>query len=83
MSFSLKCVNPLGRNKHSNELTNFPKSLAQLFPSIPDEAKVCLMCKFLIYNKRKSSESSLIPKRIKSDCADDGHKAAMAIFENL
>ena len=83
MSFSLKCVNPLGRNKHSNELTNFPKSLAQSFPSIPDGAKVCLTCKFLIYNKRKSSESSSIPKRIKSDCDDDDHEATMAIFEKL
>ena len=76
-------MNPLGRNKHSNELTNFPKSLAQSFPSIPDGAKVCLTCKFLIYNKRKSSESSSIPKRIKSDCDDDDHEATMAIFEKL
>ena len=84
MHWKLKCINPLNKNDHpaSKNLFDFPTYLRSVYPSVPENAKICGTCRRQIY-KQKPILSASDVKKAKTVCDDEYHKAGVAVLEQI
>ena len=80
----LKYINPLNKNDHSasKNLSDFPTLLRSAFPLVPENAKICLICRRQIY-KQKSNLSQTDTKKAKIVCNDEYHRAGLAVLQQI
>lgn len=69
------CFNPLKKENHSvnKSLVKFPQCLKEKFPSVPNDAMICLKCKVEAYKFRNENKI----------CDDEYHKAGVAVLKQI